>query len=559
MTDLGQLESVELLEYSPRQIVPTTAPAGSGEVNRPNWLSIRRLWMLGFLGVTAWLVWQTWWVRRPVINERGWPQVSRFARASVAPRVDGEFLQVVARAALTSIEFAVLGTAVAMLIGVTGGLLTCRAWGPLPGEKAGRAGRVATGLVRTLLAVPRGIHEAVWALGLVFVLGRNPLVAILAIGIPFGAITAKVIADALDGADQRGQQSLRRAGAGRFVSILYGLAPRVAGDVTAYGFYRVECALRASVVLGAIGVGGLGFELALSFQSLRYNEMWTLIYALVALSFIVDGIGTRYRRRLFAGGSKRLTRTVAFGTGLGIVVAAWHLQVRPLSVVSQRTRSLATRLAGEAWPPRLPMGGWSELSREFVATVQLSVIAIGIASLVGVPLAFVAARSVGESASNRWRARTVRGAALVVRSVPPTVWALIVLFVVFPGPLAGGIALGIYGAGVLIRLNADVIEQTDRAGMTALRHGGATRITAFAYGTVPTVGPRLLSMSTYRWGVAARETVIVGLVGAGGLGRTLAQQNAAQDEAGMLTTVAALIIVSVLIDYIGRHLRAAFS
>lgn len=60
-------------------------------------------------------------------------------------------------------------------------------------------------------------------------------------------------------------------------------------------------------------------------------------------------------------------------------------------------------------------------------------------------------------------------------------------------------------------------------------------------------------------GVAARETVIVGLVGAGGLGRTLAQQNAAQDEAGMLNTVVALILVSILIDTVGRRLRLAFS
>lgn len=565
MTVQAELESVELLEQ-PSRARSQSAPSDSAcdpAVARPTWSSPRRLWVLGMLGVAAWLVWQTWWVRRPVINGRGWPQVGRFARASLSPRLDGEFIEVVARAALTTIEFALLGTAVAMLIGLTGGLLTCRAWGSLPGDKAGLASRAASILVRALLVVPRGIHEAIWALGLVFVLGRNPLVAVLAIGIPFGAITAKVIADALDAADQRGQQSLRRAGAGRLVSILYGLAPRVAGDITAYGFYRVECALRSSVVLGAIGVGGIGFQLALSFQSLRYSEMWTLIYALIAMSLVVDAVGSRYRRRQFRAGSARVSRTMTVAAAVSVIVAAWHLQVRPLSLVSERTRALASRLARDAWPPRLPAGGWGELGREFVATLQLSAIAIGLATLVGVPLAFVASRSIAGAASGRLRTRVVAGMvrtfALVLRSVPPTVWALIVLFVVFPGPLAGGIALGIYTAGVLIRLDADVIEQSDRAPMNTLRQSGASRMVAFAYGTVPTVGPRLLSMSTYRWGVAARETVIVGLVGAGGLGRTLAQQNAAQDEAGMLTTVVALILVSILIDTVGRRLRLAFS
>lgn len=566
MTVQAELESVELLEQPSLQARSQAAlsdSSGDSALSRPTWSSPRRLWMLGLVGVAVWLVWQTWWVRRPVINGRGWPQVGRFARASLSPRLDREFIEVVGRAALTTIEFAVLGTAVAMLIGLTGGVVTCRAWGSLPGEKTAFVSRAAAVLIRTLLVVPRGIHEAIWALGLVFVLGRNPLVAVLAIGIPFGAITAKVIADALDAADQRGQQSLRRAGAGRLVSILYGLAPSVAGDITAYGFYRVECALRSSVVLGAIGVGGIGFQLALSFQSLQYNEMWTLIYALVAMSLVVDAVGSRYRRRQFGAGSARVSRTMTIGAAVCVMAAAWHLHVRPLSLVSDRTRALAARLARDAWPPHLPAGGWGELGREFMATLQLSAIAIGLATVVGVPLAFVASRSVTGAETDRWRTRVlagmVRTLALVLRSVPPTVWALIVLFVVFPGPLAGGIALGIYTAGVLIRLDADVVEQTDRAPMNALRHSGASRTVAFAYGTVPTVGPRLLSMSTYRWGVAARETVIVGLVGAGGLGRTLAQQNAAQDEAGMLTTVVALILVSILIDILGRRLRLAFS
>ena len=58
--------------------------------------------------------------------------------------------------------------------------------------------------------------------------------------------------------------------------------------MVSYGFYRFECALRTSVVLGTIGAGGLGFELAVSFQSLRYREIWTLIFALLMLSAIAD-------------------------------------------------------------------------------------------------------------------------------------------------------------------------------------------------------------------------------------------------------------------------------
>jgi phosphonate transport system permease protein len=110
---------------------------------------------------------------------------------------------------------------------------------------------------------------------------------------------------------------------------------------------------------------------------------------------------------------------------------------------------------------------------------------------------------------------------------------------------------------VLSRLNADVVENTDHGAPRALRASGASALSAFAYGTIPAVGARFAALATYRWEVAARETVIVGLVGAGGLGRILAQQNAAQDEAGMLTTIIALVVLAGLIDAVSRRVRNA--
>ncbi len=542
------LERLEMAEAE----APPAAPAGG--------LWVRRRWLVAALVFAAWVLWQSWWTRRPVINTRGWSQVERFGRAALAPRLDGEFLAVVTRAAVTSLEYAVLGTALAMVIGISGGLLTCAAFGPAPGARASRLARGRRALLRLLISIPRGIHEAVWALGLVFVLGRDPLVAVFAIGIPFGAITAQVVSDALDSADQAPVDALRSMGTGRLVSVMYGLMPRVAGDLAAYGFYRVECALRSSIVLGAIGVGGIGFELALSFHSLRYEEMWTLIYTLVGLSFVVDVLGERTRRRRRAPRpSVRRLPTLAALSLVVVGLAAWHVGVRPSTLWSPRTRSLAGRLGEQAWPPRLPPGGWSRLADDGLATIQLSAVAIAVAVCFGVPLASIAARPApGGGPVRRACATAVRVFALLIRSVPPTVWALIVLFVIYPGPLAGGLALGLYTAGVLIRLNADIIEHADLRPRAALLASGASPISASAYGLMPILTPRLVAVASYRWEVAARETVIVGLVGAAGLGRLLGEQNAAQNEAGMLTAVFGLIVVSAAIETVSRRARAAF-
>jgi len=73
---------------------------------------------------------------------------------------------------------------------------------------------------------------------------------------------------------------------------------------------------------------------------------------------------------------------------------------------------------------------------------------------------------------------------------------------------------------------------------------------------LPGFAPGLLAMEAACWEVAMRETVIVGLVGAGGLGRILSQQNAAFDRAGMVTTVAALVALALVVDLISASIRA---
>ena len=144
---------------------------------------------------------------------------------------------------------------------------------------------------------------------------------------------------------------------------------------------------------------------------------------------------------------------------------------------------------------------------------------------------------------------------LVTRAIPPPVWALLVLFVLYPGSLPGAVALGIYNFGILGRLMTEVVENVDPRPRNALRALGSGGGPAFAYAVLPVSFARFSAYSLYRWEVAVRETVVVGVVGAGGLGRLLEQQRAAFNFQGMLATVIALIVVSVLVDGISAWAR----
>lgn len=493
-----------------------------------------------------------------LVNPGGWSLMRRFWAAAATPELSPAFLAVAVRATLTTLGYAVLGTVGSIVIGLAGAVALSESWWRREEAGAnrvnGRGRRLRWGwhLNRGAWAVPRGIHEAVWGLVFISVLGRDPLVAVLAIAIPFGAITAKVFAELIDEQHAEPYETLRAAGAGRVAALAYGVAPSVARDLVSYSFYRFECSIRSSVVLGILGAGGLGFELALSFQSLQYEQMWTLVYCLVLLSALGDGWSAMLRRD---PGVRRVRWSLA---AVAVMVALFVLRlgIDPGTLWSSRTRDLAGVMAERAWPPRLPPGGLWQLVVDSVETLQMSIAASVIATLLAILFAFLGARS-HDGVVHRVVGWVARAVLLFCRAVPAPVWALVLLFVLFPGGLPGAAALGLYNFGILGRLLAEVVENHDPRPAQALRSLGAAPATEFTYGVVPQVAPKFAAYSLYRWEVTMRETVIVGLVGAGGLGRLLAQQNAGFDHGGMLVTVAALIVLTLLVDHVSARIRAA--
>jgi len=113
----------------------------------------------------------------------------------------------------------------------------------------------------------------------------------------------------------------------------------------------------------------------------------------------------------------------------------------------------------------------------------------------------------------------------------------------------------VYNLAILGRLMAEVVENLDRRPADALRALGARSPHVFVYGILPQAGARFSAYALYRWEVALRETVIVGVVGAAGLGRLLGERLAAFDHGAVLTVVLALIALSILVDVLSAGFR----
>ncbi|MCW2696316.1 MAG: binding-protein-dependent transport system inner rane component, partial [Modestobacter sp.] len=450
-----------------------------------------------------------------------------------------------------------LGAALAVGLGGLGAVLVARTtWGRR---------RLGWALARGALAVPRGLHEAVWGLLLVNVLGLDPWVGVLAIGLPYGAVTAKVFADLLDEVPRGGHDALLAAGAGRATAVLYGLLPPASGGLLSYAFYRLECAVRSAVVLGLIGAGGLGYQLSLSFSSLRWEQVWSCVYALALLCLLADVTGRAVRGRLAAPRSSatRLVRDrVLSAAVLGSLALVgwswWYLAVSPATLVAERTREQLAYVLGAGWPPDTDGDLLRSIGSLAVDTVQMSVIAIAVATAGAVLVAGVAARPAGPlGPGRRLLGSVVRLGLLLLRAVPPPVWALVVLFVLLPGVLPGALALGLYSLGVLGRLAAEATEELDPRPRAALAALGAGPAAGWLYGVLPRATGPVLAFALYRWEVAIRDSVLVGVLGAGGLGALLATRLTTFDWAAVTTTLVALVLLTLAVDLVSARARAA--
>lgn len=232
---------------------------------------------------------------RGLLNPGAASVVAEIGRAVVAPDLSPSFLATVGSAALLTIAYAVAAMTVSLAIGLPAAVL---ASGVLVRWRTPRLASVA--LVRTALAGLRAIDELVWALLLVTVFGLSPLAGVLGIGIPYGATIARVLAERLQDVPEAPLRALRAAGASETQVLLYGRLPSALSDIVSYLLYRFECAVRAAAILSFAGLGGLGLQLTIALDDLRFERVTTLLAVLTLLVVAVDLLGARLRDRIVA-------------------------------------------------------------------------------------------------------------------------------------------------------------------------------------------------------------------------------------------------------------------
>ncbi|NNE37897.1 MAG: phosphonate ABC transporter, permease protein PhnE [Gammaproteobacteria bacterium] len=240
--------------------------------------------------------------------------------------------------------------------------------------------------------------------------------------------------------------------------------------------------------------------------------------------------------------------------GLAIFIACWQL-------ISEKTMwffvtdapSQAADLASRMVPPR-----WDYLDnlwRPIWDTFNIATLGTLIAFIIAVPVAFCAARNTTPHSV------LVRPLALFIiassRSINSLIWALMLVTIIGPGVFAGVIAIGLRSIGFMAKLIYEAIEEIDPLQVEAISSTGASGGQVLSYGIVPQILPAMAGISVFRWDINIRESTVLGLVGAGGIGLQLEASISTLAWTQVSIILMVILVTVILSEWVSARVRHA--
>jgi phosphonate transport system permease protein len=199
---------------------------------------------------------------------------------------DNTFPQTIVGATLETVQMALAGTFLALLVAFPVGFLAARNTTPHP---------VVYYALRTVLNFLRTIPDL--ALGLLFVaaVGLGAFAGTLALAIHTATVLGKLLSESVENIDEGVVEAIRATGAGYAQILSFAVLPQILPDLISFSLYRLETNIRAASVLGLIGAGGIGYLMNASFRTFQYQEAAAIVLVLIALVVLVDYLSSRLR------------------------------------------------------------------------------------------------------------------------------------------------------------------------------------------------------------------------------------------------------------------------
>ncbi len=466
--------------------------------------------------------------------------LSSFFYAAFHPSYDNLVLNHSFYALQITVASALLGWIISLFIGFILGILSSQLFWFLLGFA-----KVNSNFIKGILAIPRAVHEIVWGLLLLQLFGLSPLVAILAIVIPYSCLVAKVVSDQIDNYKFDVLLASKYSGAGIFSILITVLFPSLIPLLRGYGSYRLECALRSATLLGIFGLGGIGTELQLTFQSLQFSEMWTSLWMLGLVMFSLEKL-VNWVRSYPSINSRVQYQFIIFPIFFIILflIAIFWLSFLGINLFDEFNYHPID------WPTITQiLIAFKQLPvlNLILSTLLITFLAAGIA--IGIPplgLLLIPTKFGMQLQSFLW---------LFCRLIPVPLFALLLLVCVNPSSCLAALALGLHNIGIMGRLLKEGFIEQNKDCFQSMKNSGACFRSSLLYGILCPQTKSYLSYAAYRTDVLLRETALLGVVGGVGLGWQLQESLSSFAWAQVVIITSTYISLTLVGEYLIQIIR----
>ncbi len=532
---------------------PSTRPPRQPRRPRPSGATIGI--PLAYLAAT---VFAMWWIDvRPAALLDGFADIANLLQRMLPPAVDNPGTLV--SLALETLWIAIAGTGLATVASV---LLAAAASRHYTGP------RVIRWLAQAIIMVTRAVPSLVFALIMVRIVGLGPLAGGLAIAFHSIGMIGKMITDVFEEQDRAPYEAIAAVGAGRAQNFVATTVSRALPAMTSIVLYRLDINIRASAVLGLVGAGGIGLALQTAIGSLDYRRALGIIVVIILMLLVLE-FASYWAQRGLAEHADERTAAQLYGRERRPGSLGWNrsrllrvgsgLLALALFVISLTQLFADVPRLGRVWENTLKvLGGFfpPTFTPEIAYGIFESVLMAVSATTFGVVFGLVIA--VG---STRHLIRfeplslVLRGVMVLVRGVPDIIFALLFVAALGLGPFAGFLALAISCTALAAKFFTDALMTVDPAPLRALEATGASRLQVFVSGVWPQFVPSFIGSSLFTSDLALRESAVLGIVGAGGIGFLLQESVATVHYDATAGILISLVAVVVALESVARWAR----
>lgn len=466
-----------------------------------------------------------------------------------------------------------LATALAVILSIPVSLCAARPTSP---------NSTARGLSRAFIVLMRAIPDLILAILFLRLFGLGALGGILAMGLHSIGMIGKLYSDAIEELDDGPREAIQSNGAGRNQQIWSAIPQTLMPQIIATALHRFDINVRTSVLLGYVGVGGIGQEIADALRVLDYQRGMALAIVVLVLCIAVELVSGAMRAAIMKRGSStpswrqtwsdkifcsttqpetsinppwtadRVNRILVMATIVILAVLSWFAVDLSLGTFLAGLVQLPETLA--LFLPPSSGGIAADIFMLMLDTLKIAFAATFLGAVLAIPIGVLAARNV---VMNKWVNGTFRIVIVVVRGIPELILAIVFVVISGLGAVAGTLALSLGAVGLLSKLVADSIEETDVDVQEAIRAAGASNVQVFFAATIRQAAPAFVAHTLYLLDTNIRSATLLGVVGAGGIGFQLLNASRVNQFDVVTYILIVMVVVVLAVETLSMWLRQA--